>query len=239
MAKWLAAQLKIVSGKSDTAQAIRYAKNHWAGLTLYLEDGRIEMDTNAVERAMRPIKITAKNSLFAGCDDGAQHWSMLALFIETCKLNQVNAESWLADVLTKLVNGWPEAKLEELLPWADATPFAWQESSIVCGPSVPMTMRQRPPGSLPSRSLGTSLWLCLGSKTSRPLPLLAREQRKAVGRRWFPRQQRLRLSLRIVRSGERSRRRTNCAFSASLIERRACRALSGPSCVARRFIPQQ
>jgi len=69
---------------------------------------------------MRPIKLTAKNSLFAGCDDGAEHWSMLASFIETCKLNQVNAESWLADVLTKLVNGWPEAKLEELLPWADA-----------------------------------------------------------------------------------------------------------------------
>ncbi len=120
MEKWLAAQLKIVSGKSDTAQAIRYAQNHWAGLTLYLEEGRIEMDTNAVERAMRPIKLTAKNSLFSGCDDGAEHWSMLASFIETCKLNQVNAESWLADVPTKLANGWPEAKLEELLPWADA-----------------------------------------------------------------------------------------------------------------------
>ena len=120
MEKWLAAQLKIVSGKSDTAQAIRYAQNHWAGLTLYLEDGRIEMDTNAVERAMRPIKLSAKNSLFAGCDDGAEHWAMLASFIETCKLNQVNAEAWLADVLTKLVNGWPEAKLDELLPWADA-----------------------------------------------------------------------------------------------------------------------
>lgn len=120
MEKWLAAQLKIVSGKSDTAQVIRYAQNHWAGLTRYLDDGRIEMDTNAVERAMRPIKLSAKNSLFAGCDDGAEHWAMLASFIETCKLNQVNAEAWLADVLTKLVNGWPEAKLDELLPWASA-----------------------------------------------------------------------------------------------------------------------
>ena len=127
---WLAVSLRAVSGKSDTAGAIRYAQNHWAGLTLYLEDGRIEMDTNAVERAMRPIKLTAKNSLFAGCDEGAEHWAMLASFIETCKLNQVNAEAWLADVLTKLVNGWPEAKLEELLPWADAytTP-----ASIVSG----------------------------------------------------------------------------------------------------------
>jgi transposase len=120
MEKWLAAQLKIVSGKSDTAQVIRYAQNHWTGLTRYLDDGRIEMDTNAVERAMRPIKLSAKNSLFAGCDDGAEHWAMLASFIETCKLNQVNAETWFADVLTKLVNGWPEARLDELLPWADA-----------------------------------------------------------------------------------------------------------------------
>lgn len=117
--KWLAAQLKVVSGKSDTAGAIRYAQNHWNGLTLYLEDGRIEMDTNAVERAMRPIKLNAKNSLFAGCDDGAVHWAMLASFIETCKLNEVNAEAWLTDVLSKLVHGWPEAKLDELLPWAD------------------------------------------------------------------------------------------------------------------------
>jgi acyl-homoserine-lactone acylase len=106
-------------------------------------------------------------------------------------------------------------------------------------PSVPMTMRQRPPGSLPSRSLGTSLWLCLGSKTSRPLLPLAREQRKAVGRRWFPRQRQLRLSLRIVQSGERSRRRTSCAFSASSIGRRASPERSAPSCVARRFIPQR
>jgi len=76
------------------------------------------MDTNAVERAMRPIKLTAKNALFAGCDDGAEHWAMLASLIESCKLNGVNGEAWLADVLTKLVNGWPLARLDELLPWA-------------------------------------------------------------------------------------------------------------------------
>lgn len=118
--RWLAASLKAVSGKSDTAGAIRYAQTHWDDLTLYLDDGRIEMDTNAVERAMRPIKLNAKNSLFAGCDEGAEHCAMLASFIETCKLNEVNAEAWLADVLGKLVNGWPEAKLDDLLPWAEA-----------------------------------------------------------------------------------------------------------------------
>ena len=56
---------------------------HWDGLTLYLDDGRIEMDTNAVERAMRPIKLTAKNALFAGCDEGAENWALLASLIET------------------------------------------------------------------------------------------------------------------------------------------------------------
>jgi hypothetical protein len=115
---WFEDQLKGLSQKSDTAAAIRYAINHWDGLTMYLDDGRIEMDTNAVERAMRPIKLTAKNALFAGCDDGAAHWAMLASLIETCKLNNVNAEAWLADVLVKLVNAWPLSRLDELLPWA-------------------------------------------------------------------------------------------------------------------------
>jgi transposase len=104
--------------KSNTAKALRYALRHWDGLTLYLDDGRIEMDTNAVERAMRPIKLNAKNSLFAGCDDGAESWAVLASLIETCKLNGVSAEHWLSDVLAKLVNGWPAARLDELLPWA-------------------------------------------------------------------------------------------------------------------------
>ena len=69
---------------------------------------------------MRTIKLTAKNALFAGCDDGAEHWAMLASLIETCKLNQVNAEAWRADVLTKLVNVWPLSRLDELLPWSPA-----------------------------------------------------------------------------------------------------------------------
>jgi transposase len=78
-----------------------YALRHWDGLTLYLDDGRIEMDTNAVERAMRPIKLNAKNSLFAGCDNGAESWAVLASLIETCKLNGVSAEHWLSDVSCK------------------------------------------------------------------------------------------------------------------------------------------
>ena len=115
--QWFEAKLDHVAQKSDTAKTLRYALRHWDGLTLYLDDGRIEMDTNAVERAMRPIKLNAKNSLFAGCDEGAESWAVLASLIETCKLNSVSAEHWLSDVLAKLVNGWPAARLDELLPW--------------------------------------------------------------------------------------------------------------------------
>jgi transposase len=116
--RWFEATLDHLAGKGDAAKALRYALRHWDGLTLYLDDGRIEMDTNAVERAMRPIKLNAKNALFAGCDEGAENWALLASLIETCKLNGVSAEHWLSDVLAKLVNGWPAARLDELLPWA-------------------------------------------------------------------------------------------------------------------------
>jgi transposase len=128
---WFEAQLGLLSQKSDTARSLRYALRHWDGLTLYLDDGRIEMDTNAVERAMRPIKLNAKNALFAGCDDGAENWALLASFIETCKLNGVDAEHWLADVLDKLVNGWPVARLDELLPWASTYTTAASDLSLV------------------------------------------------------------------------------------------------------------
>ena len=63
---WLTAQLGRVSGKSDLAEAIRYALRHWQGLVLFLEDGRLELDTNVIERAIRPIALGRKNSLFAG-----------------------------------------------------------------------------------------------------------------------------------------------------------------------------
>lgn len=72
--QWFEAKLDRLAQKSDTAKALRYALRHWDGLTLYLDDGRIEMDTNAVERAMRPIKLNAKNALFAGCDEGASYY---------------------------------------------------------------------------------------------------------------------------------------------------------------------
>ncbi len=68
----------------------------------------------------REIALNRKNSLFAGHDQGAQNWAIIASLLETCKLNNVNPQAWLADVLAKLVNLWPAKRIGELMPWAYA-----------------------------------------------------------------------------------------------------------------------
>ena len=115
---WLQEQLPRVSGASDLAKAMRYALHHWPGLVTFLDDGRIEMDTNVVERAIRPHTLTRKNALFAGSDGGARHWALAMTLIETAKLNGVEPMAWLTDVLERVVSGRTKAsQLEELLPW--------------------------------------------------------------------------------------------------------------------------
>ena len=115
---WLAAQLGRVSGRSNLAEAIRYALRHWPGLALFLEDGRLELDTNTVERALRPIALGRKNALFAGSDGGARHWAMVASLVATAKLNGVEPLAWLTDVLERVVSGRTKAhELERLLSW--------------------------------------------------------------------------------------------------------------------------
>jgi len=114
---WLETSLARLAGGSTIAQALRYGLNHWDGLVRFLDDGRIEIDSNTVERSMRPIALNRKNALFAGSDKGAEHWAMLASLIETCKLHSINPEAYLTDVLTRLVNGWPNKRIAELTPW--------------------------------------------------------------------------------------------------------------------------
>ena len=114
---WFEQQLARVSGKSLIAEVIRYALNHWDGLIRFLDDGRIELDTNAVERSIRPIVLNRKNALFAGHDQGAENWACIASLIETCKLNGVDPETYFTDVLSKRVNLWPASRLDELMPW--------------------------------------------------------------------------------------------------------------------------
>ena len=114
---WLKEQLARVSKSSTIAEDMRYGVNHWAGLSRYLDDGRIEIDTNTVERTIRPIALNRKNALFAESDDGGANWAIIASLIETCKLNGVNPHAWLTDTLSKLVNHWPQSRIDDLMPW--------------------------------------------------------------------------------------------------------------------------
>ena len=114
---WLGKQLAKVPRRAPIAEAIRYGVNHWEGLCHFLDDGRVEIDSNTVERSIRPIALNRKNALFAGSDEGGANWAIIASLIETCKLNGANPHSWLADTLTKLVNRWPASRLDDLMPW--------------------------------------------------------------------------------------------------------------------------
>ncbi len=71
---WLREKLGLLSRKSNLAEAIRYALSRWAGLSLFLDDGRVEIDSNTVERTIRPLALNRKNALFAGSDGGGEHW---------------------------------------------------------------------------------------------------------------------------------------------------------------------
>jgi transposase len=121
---WLDAQLARVSRRARIAEAIRYALKLWSGLRLFLDDGRIEIDTNVVERAIRPIALNRKNALFAGSDQGGVHWGVIASLIETCKLNAIDPQAYLADVLSRLVNRHPARQIDQLMPWAYANQVA-------------------------------------------------------------------------------------------------------------------
>ncbi len=115
---WLEACLGQVSKGGKLGKALRYGLRHWDGLCRFLDDGRIEIDSNCVERSIRGLALTRKNALFAGHDQGAMNWAMTASLLETCKLNRVDPLAWLTDVLTKLVNLWPASRIEELMPWS-------------------------------------------------------------------------------------------------------------------------
>ena len=119
--RFLRDKLALISQKSTLAVAIRYAVSRWTGLTLYVEDGQVEMDSNTVERAIRPLALTRKNALFAGSDRGGQHWAVISSLVETCKLNGIEPQGYLADVITRIVGGHPQSRLDELLPWAYPT----------------------------------------------------------------------------------------------------------------------
>ena len=106
-----------ISQKSSLAKAIDYALRRRKVLERFLYDGRIELDSNIVERAIRPQTITRKNSLFAGSDGGGRTWAIIASLIQTARVNGVNPQAWLTQKLQRIAAGWTVTRLDELMPW--------------------------------------------------------------------------------------------------------------------------
>lgn len=113
---FLDASLARISGKSSLAQAIRYARARWEALCRFAGDGRLEMTNNAAERAIRPLALDRKNYLFAGSDAGGRRAARLYTLIETAKLNGLDPEAWLRDVLARIADH-PINQIDEFLPW--------------------------------------------------------------------------------------------------------------------------
>ena len=114
--QWLEATLGKLSRKSDTALAVRYALGRWEALLRYVDDGGIEIDNNAAERALRVVALGRKNYLFAGSDTGGERAAAIYSFIGTAKLNDIDPEAYLRDVLTRIADH-PVKRIDDLLPW--------------------------------------------------------------------------------------------------------------------------
>jgi transposase len=120
---WLEETLGKLSRKSDTAMAVRYALGRWEALMRYCDDGRLEIDNNAAERALRAVALGRKNYLFAGSDRGGESAAAIYSLIGTAKLNGIDPESYLRNLLSCIAEH-PINRIEELLPWALATDLA-------------------------------------------------------------------------------------------------------------------
>ena len=113
---WLREQRRKLSSKSDTAKAIDYSLKRWAALTRFLDDGRLCMSNNAAERTLRCVAVGRHNWTFAGSDEGGHRAAAMYTLIETAKLNDIDPQAWLADVLARLLD-YPAKRISDLLPW--------------------------------------------------------------------------------------------------------------------------
>src|SRR5437660_9210880 len=120
---WLEETLGKLSKKSDTTIAVRYALGRWEALMRYCDDGHLELDNNAAERALRAVALGRKNYLFAGSDRGGESAAAIYSLIGTAKLNGIDPESYLRNVLSRIPDH-PINRIEELLPWNVATKVA-------------------------------------------------------------------------------------------------------------------
>ena len=121
---WAEKQRRRLSAKTALGKAFQYALARWPALTQYLADGRLNIDNNVAERLLRGIAVTRKNFLFLGSDRGGDRAAVLYTIIETARLNDLNPEAYLADVIDRLAKGHLASQLDELLPWNYAKALA-------------------------------------------------------------------------------------------------------------------
>jgi transposase len=113
---WMRADRAKLSRHNDVAKAMDYMLNRWPAFTRFLNDGRICLTNNAAERALRTLALGRKSWLFAGSDRGGQRAAMMYSLITTAKMNLVDPQAWLADILARIANH-PAHRIEELMPW--------------------------------------------------------------------------------------------------------------------------
>lgn len=114
---YIQANKRRFSAKSNMTKAFYYILSRWDGLNLFVDDGRVELDSNVVERAIKPQVLTRKNALFAGSAEGATTWAIIGSFMQTCRMGEVDPCAWLTATLQKLAAGHSSKDLETLMPW--------------------------------------------------------------------------------------------------------------------------
>ncbi|HJO63951.1 MAG TPA: IS66 family transposase, partial [Sphingomonas sanguinis] len=113
----LDASLCRLSCRSDMARAIAYGTKRWPALSRFLDDGRLEIDNNIAERALRGVAVGRRNWLFAGSRAGGERAAAIYTVIQTCKANGVDPQAYIADVIAKVAGDWPASRWDELMPW--------------------------------------------------------------------------------------------------------------------------
>ena len=134
MKEWLEGERQRLSKKTGVATAIKYSLTRWDALTRYTTDGRLAIDNNVAERALRTVAVTRKSYLFLGSDEGGRRAAAIYSIVESARLSGLDPNAYLADVIDKMAKGWPRSRLAELLPWQWKAARAAQAEGAVEAP---------------------------------------------------------------------------------------------------------